>query len=364
VLGRAVAGQSVADVPLGAFLSGGVDSSSVVALMQALAVRPVRTFSIGFTEARFNEAPFARAVASHLGTEHTEMIVTPREAMDVIPRLPALYDEPFGDSSAIPTFLVAQLARRHVTVSLSGDGGDELFGGYTRYARAQRLWRLLRRVPRGVRKALAGGAGGYLSRFVSAGSPQELYDRVMLDRHAPGLVLRPGGVSRRESIPLDAELAERDIVAAMMRADAETYLSDDILVKVDRASMGVSLESRVPLLDHRVSEFAWRLPLSMKVRGGESKWLLRRLLARRVPATLLDRPKKGFGVPVDDWVRGPMRDWAESLLDPARIEREGFLDAARLRAIWASHLAGEPRFGAALWRVLMFQAWLAGYPRP
>jgi len=363
VLGRAVASQSVADVPLGAFLSGGIDSSSIVALMQAHASRPVRTFSIGFTEESFNEAPFARAVAAHLGTEHTEMIVTPREAMDVIPRLPALYDEPFGDSSAIPTFLVAELARRHVTVSLSGDGGDELFGGYTRYARADRLWRLLRHVPRTLRKALASGSGGYLSRFVAAGSPQDLYDRVMLDRHAPGIVLRQGQPAADATILLDAALAERDIVGAMMRADAETYLPDDILVKVDRASMGVSLESRVPLLDHRVVEFAWRLPLSMKIRGGESKWLLRRLLAGRLPAALLDRPKKGFGVPVELWVRADMREWAETQLEPARLRSEGFLDDARVRQIWLAHGAGEPRFGAVLWRVLMFQAWLAGQSR-
>ena len=359
VLSRAVTSQSVADVPLGAFLSGGIDSSTVVALMQAQSSRPVQTFAIGFEEDAFNEAPHARAVAAHLRTEHTEMIVTPRDAMNVIPRLPRLYDEPFGDSSAIPTFLVAELARRHVTVSLSGDGGDELFGGYTRYARGHRLWRLLRHVPRGLRAAIASGFGRHYSRFVSAGSAEEFYDSVMLDPAADGTVLGNPGQPPGASVGLDPGLAGRDFYHAMMLADGCTYLPDDILVKVDRASMGVSLESRVPMLDHRVVELAWQMPLRMKVRNGEGKWILKQLLRKYVPAELHDRPKMGFGMPVGDWISGGMRDWAESLLAEERLRREGFLDVRRVRDLWSRHLAGRLRAGGDIWRVLMFQAWLA-----
>jgi asparagine synthase (glutamine-hydrolysing) len=359
VLSRAVASQSVADVPLGAFLSGGIDSSTVVALMQAQSSRPVRTFAIGFIEAEFNEAPHARAVASHLGTEHTEMIVTPREAMNVIPRLPRFYDEPFGDSSAIPTFLVAELARRHVTVSLSGDGGDELFGGYTRYGRGHRLWRVLRGIPGPLRAALAPACGRYFRRFVPAGSSSELYDLVMLDPAAHGIVCGIDGEPSGASVGLNAELADSDFYQAMMLADGTTYLPDDILVKLDRASMGVSLESRVPMLDHRVVEFAWQLPLHMKMRNGEGKWVLKQLLRRYVPAALHDRPKKGFGMPVGEWIRGDMRDWAESLLGPERLGHEGFLDVRRVRDHWSRHLDGTKRSGEGIWRILMFQAWLA-----
>ena len=359
VLSRAVASQSVADVPLGAFLSGGIDSSTVVALMQAQSSRPVQTFAIGFEEDAFNEAPHARAVAAHLRTEHTEMIVTPRDAMNVIPRLPRLYDEPFGDSSAIPTFLVAELARRHVTVSLSGDGGDELFGGYTRYARGHRLWGLLRRIPHGLRAAFASGFGRHYSRFVSARSAEDFYDSVMLDPAADGTVLGNRGQPPGASVDLDPGLAHRDFYHAMMLADGSTYLPDDILVKVDRASMGVSLESRVPMLDHRVVELAWQMPLRMKVRNGEGKWILKRLLRKYVPAELHDRPKMGFGMPVGNWISGGMRDWAESLLAEERLRREGFLDVRRVRDLWSRHLAGRLRAGGDIWRVLMFQAWLA-----
>ncbi|MEX1086343.1 MAG: asparagine synthase (glutamine-hydrolyzing) [Steroidobacteraceae bacterium] len=359
VLSRAVASQSVADVPLGAFLSGGIDSSTVVALMQAQSSRPVRTFAIGFHETAFNEAPYARAVAAHLGTEHTEMIVTPQDAMNIIPRLPRLYDEPFGDSSAIPTFLVAELARRHVTVSLSGDGGDELFGGYTRYGRGDRLWRVLRRVPRPLRAALAPACGRYFKRFVPARSARELYDSVMLDPAARGIVRGTEGEPPGASIGLNSERAGSDFYQAMMLADGTTYLPDDILVKVDRASMGVSLESRVPMLDHRVVEFAWQLPLQFKLRDGEGKWLLRQLLHKYVPAGLHDRPKTGFGIPVGEWIRGGMRGWAESLLAEQRLQQAGFLDARRVRKHWSQHLEGTTRSGEGIWRVLMFQAWLA-----
>jgi len=359
VLSRAVASQSVADVPLGAFLSGGIDSSTVVALMQAQSSRPVQSFAIGFREDAFNEAPHARAVAAHLGTDHTEMIVTPQDAMNVIPRLPRLYDEPFGDSSAIPTFLVAELARRHVTVSLSGDGGDELIGGYTRYARGHDLWRLLRRIPRALRAALASAFGPHYSRFVAAGSARDLYDAVMLDPAASGIVRDSEGEPPGASVGLNAELADRDFYHAMMLADTTTYLPDDILVKVDRASMGVSLESRVPMLDHRVVELAWQMPRRMKLRNGEDKWLLKQLLRRYVPAALHDRPKQGFGMPVGEWIRGGMREWAESLLAAERLRQQGFLDARRVREHWSRHLEGRTRSGEGIWRVLMFQAWLA-----
>ena len=359
VLSRAIASQSVADVPLGAFLSGGIDSSAVVTLMQALASRPVRTFAIGFHEAAFNEAPHARAVAAHLGTEHTEMIVTPQDAMEVIPRLPRLYDEPFGDSSAIPTFLVAELARRHVTVSLSGDGGDELFGGYTRYWRGHRLRRVARRIPRFLRAAVASRFGPHYSRFVSASTASDLYDAVMLDPAANGIALGSAGEPPGASIGLDASLAKSDFYQAMMLADGTTYLPDDILVKVDRASMGVSLESRVPMLDHRVVELAWQMPLRMKYRNGGGKWLLKQLLRRHVPVALHDRPKQGFGMPVGNWIRGGMREWAESLLAEGRLKQEGFLDARRVREQWSHHLEGRTRSGEGIWRVLMFQAWLA-----
>jgi len=358
-LSRAVASQSVADVPLGAFLSGGVDSSTVVALMQKQSSRRVKTFAIGFEEDRFNEAPHARAVARHLGTDHSELIVTPREAMTAIQRLPGLYDEPFGDSSSIPTFLVAGLARREVTVSLSGDGGDELFGGYTRYGRAQRLWSLLRMLPPVGRKLVAAGVGGYLERFIRSASPGALYDEVMLDPDAIGLVAGLVGRPAAASIGLEIPPTGRSFYEAMMIADGTTYLPDDILVKVDRASMGVSLESRVPFLDHRIVEFAWSLPFHMKRRGGTGKWLLRRLLERHVPAELLDRPKQGFGMPVGDWIRGPLRDWAESLLDATDLASEGTFDANRVRERWRMHLRGETRSGEGLWRILMFRAWQA-----
>jgi asparagine synthase (glutamine-hydrolysing) len=363
-LARAVASQSVADVPLGAFLSGGIDSSTVVALMQKQSSKRVKTFAIGFEEDRFNEAPHARAVARHLGTDHTELIVTPREAMTAIQRLPSLYDEPFGDSSSIPTFLVAELARRDVTVSLSGDGGDELFGGYTRYGRAQRLWSLLRFLPPAGRKLVSTGVGGYLSRFIRSASPGALYDEVMLDPGATGLVAGVPGRPASASIGLVDPPGGRSFYEAMMVADGMTYLPDDILVKVDRASMGVSLESRVPFHDHRVVELAWTLPFHLKRRGGEGKWLLRRLLEKHVPAELLDRPKQGFGMPVGDWIRGPLREWAESLLDAAALAREGTFDAARVRERWRMHLNGETRSGEGLWRILMFRAWQAeAHPR-
>ncbi|HWP34933.1 MAG TPA: asparagine synthase (glutamine-hydrolyzing) [Thermodesulfobacteriota bacterium] len=388
----AVALRLEADVPLGAFLSGGIDSSTVVALMQAQSARPVRTFTIGFHEPGYDEAAAARAVARHLGTEHTELYVTPAEAMAVIPRLPELYDEPFADASQIPTFLVAQLARRHVTVTLSGDGGDELFGGYTRYAWAASLRRTLRRVPAGLGRLAARGIGALspeawdavfrslgpllprrarqsqpgdklhkLAAILADGRPAAIYRGLVSHWPEPGALVR--GASEPETVLTcaDGAPAAPDFLRQMMYLDLVTYLPDDILVKLDRATMGVGLEARVPLLDHRVVEFAWRLPVEMKLRDGRGKWLLRRLLARYVPPELVERPKMGFGVPIGRWLRGPLREWAESLLDEGRLAREGFLDPGRVRARWTEHLAGSRNWQYLLWDVLMFQAWLDAY---
>jgi asparagine synthase (glutamine-hydrolysing) len=388
LLRRAVAGQMMADVPLGAFLSGGFDSSTVVALMQAQSSRPVRTFTIGFREKEYNEADHAAAVARHLGTEHTELYVTPEEAMAVIPKLPALYDEPFADSSQIPTFLVSQLARRHVTVSLSGDAGDELFGGYSRYRWTLDLWNRIGRLPQGARSALAGlltllpipywnrlfGTVGFalpdrlrsnpgdklhkLAALLNARTPETVYrDMISYWKEPAGLVL---GATEPRTLLTDPDfrVALDDFGHRMMYLDTESYLTDDILVKVDRAAMGVSLETRVPLLDHRVVEFAWRLPLSLKMRGGQGKWLLREVLYRYVPQSLMDRPKMGFGVPTDHWLRGPLKDWAEALLDEERLRREGFFDPAPIREKWAEHQSGRRNWSYHLWIVLMFQAWL------
>jgi asparagine synthase (glutamine-hydrolysing) len=389
LLRDAVLQKMVADVPLGAFLSGGVDSSTVVALMQAQSSRPVKTFTIGFHESGYNEAEAARAVARHLGTDHTELYVTPEEAMGVIPLLPGFYDEPFADSSQIPTYLVSRLARQHVTVSLSGDGGDELFGGYNRYFLGRSIWKTIGWVPRSVRKlgshaivALSPKTWDRLSRqlefllprgirvpnpgdkshklaaILAVRDPEAMYHGLVSHWQNPGAVVLD---SEEPSTVLTdhsqwAELA--DFTQRMMYLDLVTYLPDDILVKVDRASMAVSLEARVPLLDHRVVEFAWRIPLSMKVRDGQGKWLLRQVLYKYVPRELIDRPKMGFGVPIDTWLRGPLRDWAESLLAEDRLKREGFFNPGPIRQKWLEHLSGMLNWQYLLWDILMFQAWL------
>lgn len=360
LLGDAVRAQMVADVPLGAFLSGGVDSSTIVALMQKVSGRPVKTFTIGFPEERYNEAPQAGAVAAHLGTEHTELYVTPREAMDVIPRLPEIYDEPFADSSQIPTFLVSRLARSRVTVSLSGDGGDELFGGYNRYFWGPRLWRWIGAWPTALRSAAAGAVAGLqlgdraakLARLAAAGDEDDLYERLVSLWHPANPAGTPPAAARA---PLEGlALEER-----MMYYDAAGYLPDDILAKVDRAAMAVSLETRVPLLDHRVVEFAWTLPLNFKIRGRDGKWLLRQVLERHVPRALLERPRKmGFSIPLEDWLRGELREWADALLEPARLSREGYFEPAAVQRCWREHLSGRRNWQHRLWAVLMFGAWL------
>jgi asparagine synthase (glutamine-hydrolysing) len=384
-LSRAVAGQMMADVPLGAFLSGGVDSSTVVALMQAQSSRRVKTFSIGFREADYNEAIHAAAVARHLGTEHTELYVSSQDALAVIPKLPAIYDEPFSDSSQIPTYLIAQLARGHVTVALSGDGGDELFGGYLRYFLAARLWEKIGRMPQTLRRFVARAILGLppqawdkfyrllaplipkAGRWATPGD--KLHKGAALLSASDSMVLYrglvshwdPAGVVLGTDEPLahlaHPPMALPSLTERMMLLDAMTYLPDDILVKVDRAAMAVSLETRVPLIDHRVFEFAWRLPLHYKVRDGAGKWLLRQVLYKHVPPELVDRPKMGFGVPIDSWLRGPLREWAEDLLGEERLRREGYFQPGPIRRKWSEHLSGRRNWQYHLWDVLMFQAW-------
>jgi asparagine synthase (glutamine-hydrolysing) len=394
LLRDAIGLRMIADVPLGVFLSGGIDSSIVVALMQVQSSRPVRTFTIGFHEDGYNEAQYAKEVARHLGTDHTELYVTPEEAQAVIPRLPMLYDEPFADSSQIPTFLVSALARRHVTVSLSGDGGDELFGGYNRYFWAQDIWSRIRWVPRalrsGVSRALTalspqtwdtvfermapllprrarlrnpGEKVSKLAEILEVDSPERLYWELVSQWKDPASVVldaceSPTALTRQGDWPNLGNFTQR-----MMYLDLITYLPDDILTKVDRASMGVSLEAREPLLDHRLVEFAWRLPLRLKVRRGEGKWILRQVLYRYVPRSLIERPKAGFGVPLDGWLRGPLREWAEALLDEGRLRREGFFDPAPIRAKWVEHLSGRRNFQHYLWDVLIFQSWYEQWGR-
>jgi asparagine synthase (glutamine-hydrolysing) len=392
LLSDAIRGQMLSDVPLGAFLSGGVDSSTIVALMTRISPSAVRTFSIGFDEKGFDEAVHAKAVAQHLGTQHTELYVTAADALAVIPKLPSMYDEPFADSSQIPTSLVAAMARRHVTVALSGDAGDELFAGYNRYLLAERVWRQLARVPLPLRRAAAGAvqsvspsAWTALARPLQALMPEhrrhaQLGDK--LHKFARSVLALPTQAAMYRSLvsqwqepaalvlgaqeprtPLDE--ADFDARAAsavehMSLLDQQTYLPDDILVKVDRAAMAVSLETRVPLLDHRIVEFAAGVPMAQKIRpglGGGTKWLLRQVLYRHVPRELIERPKQGFAVPLAAWLRGPLRDWAEALIEPARLKREGVLDAALVRQAWDAHLCGNRHLHDRLWTVLMFQAW-------
>lgn len=372
---EAVRLRMVADVPLGAFLSGGVDSSAVAALMQAQSGRPVKTFTIGFREDEYDEATYARKVAAHLGTDHTELYLTPQDALDIVPLLPAMYDEPFADSSQIPTYLVSKLARSRVAVSLSGDGGDELFGGYTRYLRSRAIWNVVGALPRPARKPSAnmlrglarvlsnsgrlrlGDKAHRLAGYVAAGSQERVYwwalshwddsSRVVVNAGEPLTVL--------DSIRGTAGL--RGFEESMMLTDLINYLPDDVLTKVDRASMAVSLEARVPLLDHRVVEFAWTLPLGLKIRRSVTKWILREVLYRYVPRQLIERPKMGFGVPMGSWLRGPLREWAEDLLSESSLRRHGLLEAAPIRSKWTEHISGRRNWQYLLWDVLVFQDW-------
>ncbi len=393
LLRDAVKQQMVADVPLGAFLSGGVDSSTIVALMQAQSNRPVKTFTIGFQEPGYDEATHAAAIARHLGTDHTELYVTPHEARDVIPTLHTIYDEPFADSSQIPTSLVAQLARSHVTVALSGDGGDELFGGYTRYAFAQRLWGKLSVLPLPLRHSIAtairlvstkhwsaimkpllalgpqryripmpGHKMHQLAGAISHQSLDSLYRDLVSHWNPPEDIVMTGTEPHSSLDAINGSSID-DPVARMMLLDLVTYLPDDILVKVDRAAMAVSLETRIPLLDHRVVEFAWRIPVAANFNRNGSKGILRNVLYRYVPKALVDRPKMGFGVPIDSWLRGPLKDWAADLLDPIRLRREGYLKPELIQARWGEHLSERRNWHYPLWDVLMFQAWLQANAR-
>ena len=388
LLRDAVRLRMVADVPLGAFLSGGIDSSTVVALMQAQSKQPVKTFTIGFHEQSYNEAHDAQEVARCLGTEHTELYVTPEEAMAVIPKLSTLYDEPFSDSSQIPTFLVSDLARRYATVSLSGDGGDELFAGYNRYFWWRSIGEKIGWMSRGVRSAVASAATavspqGWNCAFDALGpllpfklrshtpgdklhkmaamivldSPEAMYYGLVSHWNDPTSVVldscEPPTTLTNPSLWADLP----DFTQQMMYLDTVTYLPDDILTKLDRASMGVSLEARVPLLDHRVVEFAWQVPVSMKVRHGRGKWLLQQVLCKYVPRKLIERPKMGFGMPIDVWLRGPLRGWAESLLDERRLREDGFFNPEPIQKKWVEHLSGRYNRQDHLWDILMFQAW-------
>lgn len=378
--------QMIADVPLGAFLSGGVDSSAVVALMQSQSSRPVKTFSIGFDEAGYNEADYAKAVAKHLGTDHTELYLSYNEAMAVIPLLGNMYDEPFADSSQIPTFLVSKMAKQNVTVSLSGDGGDELFCGYNRYALADN-WSKIEKVPLVMRRIASqainslqpmawdavfqqisnfkkmpdnmGDKLGKLAKVIKRETIQEAYYNLVSEIDKPEQIVIGATEPETWLTKTGMNTTFNDPKQQMMYMDAMTYLPDDILVKVDRAAMTNSLETRVPFLDHRVVELASRLPMHMKMRDGKSKWILRKVLYQYVPKELIERPKTGFGIPLGEWLRGPLRDWVESLLDEKRLVREGYFNVQYIQNLWYAHLSGKHNHQSLLWNVLMFQAWLA-----
>jgi len=381
----AVGQQMISDVPLGAFLSGGIDSSLVVSLMQHLSDTPVHTFSIGFNEERYNEAEHARAVANHLGTHHTDLYVDEQTLLDVVPLLPKMYDEPHADSSQIPTYLVSKLAREHVTVALSGDGGDELFSGYDRYAQGDALMRRFGWIPRPLRQGVAGllrsvPTGFYdkvldpirptpqgkehngqrfhrLANYLSYDSVEDLHKKMVTFWRFPEAAT-PGAKGIPTVLDQPPKRGSLTDIERMMQIDMLSFMVDDILAKVDRATMAVSLESRAPLLDHRVAEFAWDLPLEYKQRGGVGKWALRQVLHKRVPQALIDRPKMGFEVPIGLWLRGPLEDWAGDLLSPDRLKREGWFDAGEISRIWSQHTKGQANWGMQLWPVVAFQAWL------
>ncbi|MGZ8162344.1 MAG: asparagine synthase (glutamine-hydrolyzing) [Methylobacter sp.] len=380
--------QMMADVPLGAFLSGGIDSSTIVALMQVQSSRPVKTFSIGFTEAAYNEAHYAKAVATHLNTDHSELYVSPADCIQVIPRLGSMYDEPFADSSQIPTFLVAQMASEQVTVSLSGDAGDELFCGYNRYLLAEQ-WNKVSKIPFGLRQAtgrlldkveparweamfkqagkvvtlpnnMGQKLGKLATRLQHADQVEDLYYSLVSEINEPRKMVINANEPETWLTKTGLNMALPDARLHMMYLDGMTYLPDDILVKVDRAAMAVSLETRVPFLDQNIIELAWSLPLSMKFRKGQTKWLLRQVLYQYVPKQLIERPKAGFGIPLGEWLRGPLREWAEGLLNENNLQQEGFFKVSFVHERWQEHLSGKHNHQLLLWNILMFQAWLEG----
>jgi len=382
LLNNSVQEQMNSDVPLGAFLSGGIDSSLITSIMQAHSSKPINTFSIGFDEEGYNEAPYAKLIANHIGTNHTEMYVSSKDAINVIPKLPMLYDEPFSDSSQIPTYLLSELTSKSVSVSLSGDAGDELFGGYNRYLWTSKVWSRVKFMPMPVRNFISWGltsispfawnkimgqiismpiAGDKIHKLASvltAQSPEDIYMKLISQWVEPEKIVI--GIQNSHSLLIDSliNLDSETVEQKMMYIDTLTYLPDDILTKVDRASMGVSLETRVPFLNHHIVEFANQLPLSMKIHNGESKWILRKLLDQYVPRELIDRPKMGFGVPIDSWLRGPLRDWAEELLNEERLVNQGYFYVHQVREMWSDHILGRKNWQHHLWNILMFQAWL------
>lgn len=386
LLSRSVKQQMLSDLPLGAFLSGGVDSSTVVALMQAQSSVPINTFSIGFAEDTFDEAKYAKQVAQHLGTNHTELYLSAEDILKTIPLLPTIYDEPFADSSQIPTFLVSKMTKQKVSVALSGDGGDELFAGYNRYLATDRLWSILKKIPLVLRKLLAKflillpeAAWDKIASFLflskkfshigfklhkaatvlTAKTSAELYLKLISQwQEAEDLIRfdKAECAINTEDNPFMAQ--NLSDVEWMMASDTLGYLADDILVKVDRAAMAVSLETRVPMLNPDLVAFAWSLPMSVKIKNGVTKWPLKELLYRYVPKHLVDRPKSGFAVPLDEWLRGPLKNWAEKLLDETRITQQGFLKSEMIQTLWHEHLSGKRNRANQLWCVLMFQAWL------
>ena len=382
LLSQSVKGQMEADVPLGAFLSGGIDSSLIVSLMQSQSLSPVETFSIGFEEEGYNEAVYAKQIAQHLDTKHTELYVSAQDAMNVIPKLSSLYDEPFSDSSQIPTYLVSAMTKESVTVSLSGDAGDELFGGYNRYIWTRKIWNKVKYMPPSVRSFIAWGMTSVspmvwnkilrqivsmplpgdkihkLANLLPSKSAEDFYFHLISHWHDVNNVVIGAKCSVAPVVSSSTRLDLGGIEQNMMYLDSISYLPDDILTKVDRAAMGVSLETRIPFLDHHVVEFAYQLPLSMKIQNGESKWILKQVLDKYIPRELMERPKMGFGVPIDSWLRGPLRDWAESLLDESRLKQEGFFHAEPIRQKWNEHLSGSRNWQHHLWDVLMFQSWL------
>ena len=392
LLTDAISMRMLADVPLGAFLSGGIDSSIIVALMQSVSDRPVKTFTVGFDDAKYNEADYAKAVADHLGSDHTELYVSAKDALDLVPTLPNIFDEPFADASQIPTFLVSHLIHRYVTVALSGDGGDELFYGYGRYRAAYSVWSVFGVLPYHLRLSFA-----KLIKVIPQ-SAWDGFDRCLPQSnrifHTKGaLGFRMHRLAKRlsvkdfdgfyrnmtefwpdaEHVVIGSAVRDRDLFQAlstgvfsdprqnMMFHDQLNYLPNDILVKVDRASMAVSLETRIPFLDHRLIEFAWSLPFSFKLRQGQEKWLLKQLLFRHVPPGLVERPKQGFAIPLAEWLRGPLKEWASEMLDAGKMKQQGYLVAAPVQRLWRAHLSGRGDYSYVLWAVLMFQAWLASH---
>lgn len=389
LLTQSISSQMVSDVPLGAFLSGGFDSSAIAAIMQSQSKLPIQTFTVGFSNQEYNEAVYAKEIAIFLGTKHTEIYVSSDDVFKTIPILPVLYDEPFADSSQIPTFLLAKLASKHVSVALSGDGGDELFGGYSRYYWANSMWQINRKIPQSIRSSFSyllmtlspqnwdlfirnidfllpnrwkysnpGNKIHKLASILSSRNKDEIYKNLVKFWKQPDEVVIDDN-KFKENINTMTEIFDfNDFPHQMMYLDMTSYLPDDIMVKVDRASMGVSLETRIPFLDYRLVEFAWKLPISMKIKNGQGKWILRQMLYKYIPKKLLDRPKMGFGIPIDIWLRGPLRDWAESLLSENRLQQQGYFYPAPIREKWKEHLSGKRNWAHMLWSVLMFQAWI------